>query len=124
MRFFISLIALAFNEYIYINISHELNNPEDHWGIDLVVDIRTAIIKYIQNHTSLKKAWIIAVAPTKEKREWFKQSLNARVVVVNPGKEVCIRRLQQVDNKRTDEFYDVIQKWYKDYEYVEDDMHG
>ena len=90
------------------------------WSIDLMLDIRETVMKYIEKTTLLSKAWIIATAPRIQQRQYFKERLNAKVIVVNPGKQTCLQRLQ--NNKRTSDYYEVITKWYNDYEYDEQDI--
>ena len=91
------------------------------WSIDLVLSIRETVMQYIEKKTALRKAWIIASAPMLHQRQYFRDRFNASIVVVNPGKQVCLQRLQT--NTRTDDYYEAITKWYANYEHSEQDIH-
>jgi 5-methylcytosine-specific restriction protein A len=90
------------------------------WSTDIILDIRETVMKYIEKRTALRKAWIIATAPTVQQRQYFKDRLNAKVIVINPGKQVCLQRLQQ-DNRMSD-YHEAIQRFYANYEQSEQDI--
>lgn len=53
-------------------------------------------------------AWFIVSAPTERERAWWRETLNAReVVLLDPGKNVCLERIGPVLTRRT-----ATEQWY------------
>jgi 5-methylcytosine-specific restriction protein A len=57
-----------------------------------------ALAQLAQEPREYARAWFIAAAPSESKRRFWRELLDADVVVINPGLDVCIARIR--DDKR------------------------
>lgn len=81
---------------------------------------RNRILANLSNPKIIEKydrALFILSAPKKETREFWAETLNAKVILLMASREVCINRIRNDErrNNRLEYFTDVVNKWFEDY---------
>lgn len=86
----------------------------DRFGdlFSFALDAREALIDRLARKGHNKKVYVIATAPTEYDRNKLSRRLGLKVVLLNPGKEICLARARK---NRPKEWPGYIEAWYRDF---------
>jgi len=66
------------------------------------VRVRNKLLAGLNESTQYKRCWLIVTAPSEDKRQWWKDKLDADLVVLDVDKRTCLDRIAK-DPRRTSE---------------------
>jgi len=66
------------------------------------VRVRNKLLAGLNENTQYKRCWLIVTAPSEDKRHWWRDKLDAELVVLDVDKRICLDRIAN-DARRTPE---------------------
>ena len=104
---------------IYLCLSQNTSHCEkDLELLNFSLDVRRFLYDYVRRYIKDKNVWIVACMPNGRKREMLARTFrDATVYLLNPGKETCIKHIEQDINRTYSSEYalKIVEDWYKKY---------
>lgn len=84
--------------------------------------LRDAAIKHAQRSASYARLWITETAPTRQRRDYLRTTLSAKVIVMRAPQDTCIKRAHSQQDRKHGNWSAVIADWFAKYQHSPDDV--
>lgn len=89
------------------------SREQSEYQLERVLDVRNERLRALAHASPLATAWYIATAASRKLRDWWMDTLNADMILLNPGLAELKRRVMLTRSADWNRQYRIILQWYE-----------